>query len=90
MDDPDDTFKVMVHYGEDESAPENLDADGLVDFDRQVVTNEYPPSSVNKVVKEYLSQPAETVQDGSSDGDEVPTNPNHHHHKMKSTRQLKS
>ena len=57
-------------------APENLDADGLVDFDKEVVaTNESRPFSVDETVKEYLSHPVETVEDGSSDEDEVPDEP---------------
>ena len=56
-------------------APENLDADGLVDFDKEVVTNESRPFSVDETVKEYLPHPVETVEDGSSDEDEVPDEP---------------
>ena len=56
-------------------APENLDADGLVDFDWEVATNESRPLSVDKIVNEYLPQPVETVEDGSSDEDEVPDEP---------------
>ena len=82
MDDHDDLFKGMVDDGEDDSAvdelefdlnqlrkarpdlaPENLDADGLVNFDREVATNESRPLSV------------ETLEDGSSDEDEVPDEP---------------
>ena len=36
--------------------PENLDADGLVEFDREVTINESPPLSVGEIVNEYLSQ----------------------------------
>ena len=53
-------------------APENLDADGLVDFDRDVATNESRPLSVDEIVNEYLPQPVETVEEGSSDKDQVP------------------
>ena len=56
-------------------APENLDADALVDFDREVATNESQPLSVNEIVNEYLSQPVETVEDISSDEDEFPDEP---------------
>ena len=56
-------------------APENLDADGLVDFDREVATNESWPLSVDEIVNEYLPQPVQTVEDGSSDEDEVPDEP---------------
>ena len=56
-------------------ASKNLDADGLVDFDREVATNESRPLSVDEIVNEYLPQPDETVEDGSSDEDEVPDEP---------------
>ena len=36
-------------------APENLDADALVDVDRELATNEYQPLSVNEMVNKYLS-----------------------------------
>ena len=55
----------------------NLDADGLIDFDREVATIESRPLPVDEIVHEYLQQPVETVED-------------HHHHEMKLTRQLKS
>ena len=42
-------------------AMENLDADRLVDFDSEIVTNKSQPLSVDEIVNEYLSQPAETV-----------------------------
>ena len=56
-------------------APENLDRDGLVDSYREVATNESRPLSVDEIVNEYLPQPVETVEDGSSDEDEVPDEP---------------
>ena len=56
-------------------APENLDADELVDFHREVATNESRPLSVNEIVNEYLPQPAEAVEDGSDDEVEVPHEP---------------
>ena len=58
-------------------APENLDADGLVDFDREVATNESLPlsMSIDGIANENLPQPFETVEDGSSDKDEVPNEP---------------
>ena len=49
-------------------APENLDADGLVDFDREIATNNSRPLCVNEIVNKHLLQP---VEDGSSDMDEV-------------------
>ena len=66
-------------------APENLDAYALVDFDREVATNESQPLSVNEIVNEYLSQPVETVEDIGSDEDEFPDEPYHRHHEMKLT-----
>ena len=90
MDDNDDPFERMVDDGEDHSAvdelelelnqlrearpdfaPENLHADGLVDFDRDAATNKSRPLPVNK----HLAQPVETIEDGSSDEDEVPDEP---------------
>ena len=55
--------------------PENLDADGLIDFDRGVSNNESRPLSAAEIVNEYLPQPVETVKDGSSSEDEVPHEP---------------
>ena len=72
-------------------APENLDADGLVDFDRAVATNESRPLSIDKIVNEYLPQPVETIEDGSSDERmRLPKNQYHHHHELMLTRQWKS
>ena len=56
-------------------APENLDADGLEDFNREVVTNETISFSVDEIVNEYLPQPVETIEDNSSDEDEVSSKP---------------
>ena len=56
-------------------APENLDADGLVDFDKEVATNESRPLSVDQIVNEYLPKLVKTIEDGSSDQDEVPNKP---------------
>ena len=53
-------------------APENHDVDGLVDFDRDVATNEYRIFCVDEIAVEYLAQPVETVEDGSKDENEVP------------------
>ena len=55
-------------------APENLDADGLVDFDRG------SDQRISTIVcwrnfSEYLPLPVETVKGGSSDEDEVPDEP---------------
>ena len=63
------------HEARPDLAPENLDADDLVDFDREVVTNESRPLFVDEIVNEYLPQPVETTEDGISDEDEVPEEP---------------
>ena len=55
--------------------PENLHADGLANFDREVATNKFRPLSVDEIVNEYTPQPVETVEDGSSEEDEVPDEP---------------
>ena len=55
--------------------PEKLDADGFVNFDREVATNESRPLSVEEIGIEYIPQPVETVADGSSDKNEVPYEP---------------
>ena len=55
--------------------PENLHADGLTDFDREVTTNKSRPLFVDGIVNEYTPQPVETVEDGSSEEDEVPNEP---------------
>ena len=67
----------MVDHGEaiPYLAPEILDANGLADFDREVATNKSRPLSVDEIVNEYLPQPVETVEDGSSNEDEVPEKP---------------
>ena len=56
-------------------APKNLDADGLVDFDRDVATKESRPLSVDEIVKDYLSQTTETFENMSSNENEVPDKP---------------
>ena len=55
--------------------PENLYADGLTDFDREATTNKSRPLFVDEIVNEYTPQPVETVEDGSSEEDEVPDEP---------------
>ena len=52
-------------------APENLDADGLVDFDREVATNESRHLPVNDTINKYLPLHVKTIEDGCSDKDEV-------------------
>ena len=39
------------------------------------MTIESRPLSVDEIVNEYLPQPVETIEDGSSDEDEVPNEP---------------
>ena len=56
-------------------APEIQDANGLVDFDREVATNKSRPLSVDEIVNECLPLPVETVEDGSSNEDEDPDEP---------------
>ena len=53
----------------------NLDVTGLVDFDKEVATNESRPLSADQIVNEYLLQPVEIAEDNSSDQDEVPDEP---------------
>ena len=55
--------------------PENLYADGLTDFDREATTNKSRPLFVDEIVNEYTPQPVETVEDDSSEEDEVPDEP---------------
>ena len=62
----------QFHEARPDLSPKNLDADVLVYFDREVATSESRPFSVDEIVNEYLPQPLETVEDGSSDEDEVP------------------
>ena len=56
-------------------APENPDPDWLVDFDRDVATNEFRALSVDEIVKEYLPQPAEGAENICSEKDEVLNEP---------------
>ena len=71
--------------------PENLDADGLVDFDREVATNISRPLSLTKLLTNTFHNLLKPLAaDGSSDEDEVPDKPNCHHHEMKLSRKLKS
>ena len=41
----------------------------------EVATNESRPLSVDEIVNEYLAQSAETVEDGSSDQNQLPDKP---------------
>ena len=58
-------------------APEDLNADTLIDFDIEVVTYESQPLSIDEIVSEYLPQPVKThdLEDISSDKDDFPDNP---------------
>ena len=58
-----------------DSGPENIDADRLVDFDREVATNEFQPLFVDQIVNKYLLKPVETFETGSSDEDKIPHEP---------------
>ena len=71
-------------------APENLDADGLVDFDGEVVTNKSRPLSVEEIVNEYLHKLLKPMNMAAVTRMRFPANHYHHHHEMKLTRQLKS
>ena len=69
-------------------APENLD--GLVDFDREVATNESRPLSVGEILTNTFHYLLKPLKMAAVTRMRIPTNPNHHHHEMKLTRQLKS
>ena len=56
----------QIHEARPGLAPENLDADGLIDFDGEVVTNKSRPLSVDEIVNEYLPQLFETIEDPST------------------------
>ena len=71
-------------------APENLDADGLVDFDREVATNESRPLSFGEILTNTFHYLPKPLKMAAVTRMRFPTNPNHHHHEMKLTRQLKS
>ena len=70
--------------------PENLDADGLVDFDREVATNESLPLSVDGFVTKTFRNLLKPLKMGAVTRMTFLTNPYHHHDKIKLTRQLKS
>ena len=65
----------QLHEARADLSPENVDVDGLVDFDRKLGTNKSWPLSVDEIVNKYLPQPVETVEGGTSDKDEVPNEP---------------
>ena len=73
-----DTFEIdlnQLREARPDLTHEKLDADGIVDFDRDVATNESQPLSVVEVVNEYLPELVKTVEGDSSDKDEVPDEP---------------
>ena len=43
-----------LHEARPDLAPEKLDADGLVHFDREVATKESRPLSIDEIVNEYI------------------------------------
>ena len=69
-------------------APEYLGADGLVDFDREVATHESRPLSVDEI--NTFNNLPKPLKMAAVKRMRFPTNPDHHHHKMKLTNQLKS
>ena len=71
-------------------APVNLNADGLVDFDREAATKKSRQLSVDGIVNEYLHNLLKPLKMAAVTRVRFPTNPYHHHHKMKLTRQLDS
>ena len=60
-------------------APENLDADGLADFDRKVEINESRPLSADEIVNEYLHNLLKPLKMASVMRMRFPTNPYYHH-----------
>ena len=60
-------------------APENLDADGLADFDRKVEINESRPLSADEIVNEYLHNLLKPLKMAAVMRMRFPTNPYHHH-----------
>ena len=71
-------------------APENLDTDELVDFDRGVVTNESRPLSIEELLTKTFYNLLKPLKMAAVTRMMFPTKPYHHHHEMKLTRQLKS
>ena len=71
-------------------APENLDADGLVDFDREVATNKSLPLPVDGIVTKTFHNLLKPLKMAAVTRMRFLTNPYHHLHKIKLTRQLKS
>ena len=71
-------------------APENLDADGLVDFDREVATNESLPLSVDGIVPKTFHNLLKPLKMAAVTRMRFLTNLYYHHHEIKLTRQLKS
>ena len=71
-------------------APENLDADGLVDFDREVATNESLPLSVDGIVPKTFHNLLKPLKMAAVTRMRFLTKLYYHHHEINLTRQLKS
>ena len=68
----------------------NADADELVDFDREVATNESRPSSFEAIANKTPHILLKPLKMAAVAWMRLPTNPYHYHHEIKLTRQLKS
>ena len=67
---------------------ENLDADGLIDFDREVATNESRSMPVGEIVNENLPQPMNSLKMAAVMRMRFMMNSYHHHMEIKLTRRL--
>ena len=70
-------------------APENLDADGLVDFDREVATNKSLPLPVDGIVTKTFHNLLKPLKMAAVTRMRFLTNLYYHHHEIKLMRQLK-
>ena len=70
-------------------APENLDADWLVDFDREVATNE-SRLLLTKLLANTFHNLLKPLKMAAVTRMRLPMNPYHHHHEVNLKRQLKS
>ena len=66
-------------------APENLDADELVDFDREVATNESRLLPLTKFLTNTFGNLLKPMKMATVTRMRFLTNPYHHHHEMKLT-----
>ena len=72
-------------------APEDLNADTLIDFDIEIVTYESQPLSIDEIVNIYHNRlKFMTLKISAVTRMIFPTIPYRHHRKMKSMRQLRS